>query len=152
NSSSVVMIGPLDVWTTARSGDRAGAAGPVSTAFSMGALSEHPRSSVLTDAARTPRPKSLRLRTARDSLFGASLAHVPQVVAWELPHPLADPLITLSNLSIAFAPSSRLLQVFVLLSGIESGISEAVYLHRGPCHSCCAFLVSKNKDCFFSTL
>src|SRR5882762_5194846 len=95
------MIGPFDCWTTARSGDSAGAA---STAFSVDALSEHPISSVLTDAARTARPKSLRLKVGRPSLLGASVVHVPQVVVWQLPHPLAGLLITLSNLSIGISP------------------------------------------------
>src|SRR6266850_3998499 len=98
------MIGPFDCWTTARSGDRAGGAGAASTALSVDALSEHPTSSVLTDAARIPRPKSLRLKVGRTSLLGASAVHVPQPVVWQLPHPLAGLLITLSNLSIDISP------------------------------------------------
>src|SRR5882724_12120254 len=98
------MIGPFDCWTTARSGDRAGAAGVASTAFSVDVSCEHPISSVLTDAARTARPKSLRLKVVRTSLFGASVVHVPQVVVWQLPHPLAGLLITLSNVSIGISP------------------------------------------------
>src|ERR1700758_1371660 len=98
------MMGPFDCWTTARSDDRPGEAGAASTTFSVDALSEHPTSSVVTDAARIPRPKSLRLKVGRTSLLGASVVHVPQPVVWQLPHPLAGLLITLSNLSICISP------------------------------------------------
>src|ERR1700756_192094 len=98
------MIGPFDCWTTARSGERAGAAGTAWTAFSVDSFPEHPASNVVTDAARTARPKSLRLRPARDSLLGASLAHGAQLVELQVPQALAEPPITLSNLSMVVFP------------------------------------------------
>jgi hypothetical protein len=98
------MIGPLDCWTTARSCDKAGAAAGAGAVLSVDSFPEHPASSVLTDAARAARPKSLRLRAARDSLLGTSVAHVPQDVGLQLPQALAALPIRLNNSSIAISP------------------------------------------------
>jgi hypothetical protein len=74
---------------------------------------EHPASSVVTDAAKTARPKSLRLRTAGASLLFPfpSVPHVPQDVGLQLPQALAGLPSTLNNLSIAISPSKKLLTI-----------------------------------------
>src|SRR5882672_1758211 len=108
------MIGPFDVWTTARSGERAGAVGagagwlPCSTDFCC----EHPVSSALADAARTVYPNSLRLKATGVLLVCGEGPHVPHPTELQLPHVLVDVPITLSGLSIALSPFEKTVHWF----------------------------------------
>src|SRR5689334_4213221 len=71
------MIGPFDCCTTARSDERAGVAGAGAAALiSVGSLVEHAVKSAPTEATRTVRPRSLRVRPAAASFLGAGDPHV----------------------------------------------------------------------------
>jgi len=96
------MIVPFDVLTTARSGERAGAAGAGWLTCSTDFGFEHPVSSALADAARTVYPNSLRLKPTGALLVCGEGPHVPHPPELQLPHVLLDVPITLSGFSIAF--------------------------------------------------
>src|SRR6266550_8371580 len=99
------MIFPFDVSTTARSGERAGAAGAGWPACSTGFFGwEHPVSSALADAARTVYPNSLRLNATGALLACGEGPHIPHPPELQLPHVLLDVPITLSGFSIALSP------------------------------------------------
>lgn len=103
------MIGPFELWTTARSGERPGADGaagaaalPVSAGFSC----EHPTSSAAADAVRTARPHSLRVTPARGSGLLGAVPQVPHPVGLQVPQLLDELPMTVSKFSIsAFLPS-----------------------------------------------
>src|SRR6266550_1131207 len=98
------MIVPFDVLTTARSGERAGAAGAGWPACATGFCREHPLSSALADAARTVYPNSLRLNATGALLVCGEGPHVPHPPELQLPQVLLDVPITLSGFSIALSP------------------------------------------------
>ena len=110
------MTGPFDVWTTARSGERAGAAGAGWLACSAGFFGwEHPVSNALADAARTVYPNSLRLKPTGALLVCEEGPHVPHPPELQLPHVLLDVPITLSGLSIALSPFDKAVHWFQAL-------------------------------------
>src|ERR1700751_5945454 len=100
------MIGPFDCCTTARSGDRPGAAGAACTVVSAGSFVEHPVSTAPMEATRTVFPQSLRVITDGASLFDTG-PHVPQLVVWQSPHVLPKLPITLSKLCIETSPLKK---------------------------------------------
>jgi hypothetical protein len=106
------MTGPFDVWTTARSGERAGAAGAGWAACSADFCCEHPVSSALADAAKTLYPNSLRLKATGALLVCGEGPHVPHPAELQLPHVLLDVPITLSGLSIALSPFEKAVHGF----------------------------------------
>jgi hypothetical protein len=110
------MIGPFEVWTTARSGERAGAGGAGWLAVSVGVCLEHPPSSAAADTATAARPKSLRLTTAGVLLFPELGPHVPHPPELQPPHELAGAPIMLSNLSIALSPFEEAFRWFQSLN------------------------------------
>src|ERR1700704_4533053 len=101
------MIGPFELWTTARSGERAGGAGAagvgalaVSGAFSV----EHPVSIAPAEAARTACPNARRLRVAGVSVLCGAVPQDPHPVGLQVPHPVPELPITLSGVSIEHSP------------------------------------------------
>src|SRR4051812_28759218 len=102
------MIGPFELWTTARSGERAGGAGAagvgslaISGVFSV----EHPASIAPAEAARTTCPNARRLRAAGISVFCGDVPHDSHPVGLQVPHPVPELPIILSGFSIArFSP------------------------------------------------
>jgi hypothetical protein len=121
------MIGPFDVWTTASSGERAGAAGAGWAACSTDFCCEHPVSSALADAARTVYPNSLRLKATGALLVCGEGPHVPHPAEWQPPHVVLDVPITLSGFSIALPLSRRRFVGFQgrLSNGCRDAGSEA---------------------------
>ena len=103
------MMGPFDVWTTARSGESAGAAGGGGAAASSDFLGEHPVRNTPAEAANAARPNSLRFRLLELLSVDVPDAQVPHPLEWQVPHPLADLLSMTLNVS------------FMLLSPLPGG-------------------------------
>lgn len=101
------MIGPFELLTTARSGERAGAGAAAWAVVSAGCFDEHPVSRAPMDAAKTPLPKSLRVSTDGASLFFATGPHVPQLVVWQSPQVLPMLPITLNEFCIGNPPLKK---------------------------------------------
>jgi hypothetical protein len=105
-SEGFPIIGPFAFLTTLRSAEIPGAGlgeAAFSAAFSAGFSVEHAVASAPADAARMTLPSSLRLSGAGAGIFGEAVPHVPHPVVAQLPHPLLELLITLSDFSIAFS-------------------------------------------------
>jgi hypothetical protein len=121
------MIGPFELWTTARSGDRAGGAGAAGAgplAASGVFCEEHPVSIAAADAARTVCPNARRLRATGASFSrGADVdPHDPHPVGLHVPHAVPELPITLSVFSIfTYSFSSSLFVGLwrVLISGLR---------------------------------
>jgi hypothetical protein len=123
------MIGPFELWTTASSGERAGADAAGWAGVSAGFCGEHPASSAVADAARAVKPNSLLLRTAGALLLLGAGPQVLHPVEWHpLPHALPEAPITLSNLSIALSPLSKrpLVDLRPLKQTVNEALSEAI--------------------------
>ena len=117
------MIVPFDVLTTARSGERAGAAGAGWLTCSTDFCFEHPVSSALADAARTVYPNSLRLTATGALLVCEEGPHVPHPPELQLPHVLLEVPITLSGFSIALSPFEKAVHWFQ--GHLSNGCSDA---------------------------
>ena len=101
------MIGPFDVLTTARSGERAGGAGAAGADPSPGSAffcDEHPVSSALAEAARTACPNSRRLRAAGVSFLRGAGPHDPHPFGVHVPHAVPVLPMTFNIFSIALSP------------------------------------------------
>ena len=101
------MIGPFDVWTTARSGERAGgagAAGADSSTASVFFCGEHPVRSALAEAARTACPNSRRLRAAGVSSLRGAGPQDPHPFGVHVPHAVPALPMTFNIFSIALSP------------------------------------------------
>ena len=83
-------MGPFDFWTTASSGESAGAAGAAWLETSADFSLVHPASSAAADAANAVRPKSLRLKTVEEAVFEEQVPHVPHPFELQSPQSLVE--------------------------------------------------------------